>query len=158
MKQFKEYYSKELARYENSEPYCTNKTEFSNKEWSAFFTSLGNALVDWCKDNGIDDVWKIDVTLNSDGTNESNAVWSKKDDLSTLINTETAKTWAETVRSFLEEFEKETNHKLPDDWTMFNFSLDGLWYSIEYGYWTPYSDGSLCMIGEGDDNVLVACL
>ena len=131
-----------------------NTTNVKNSEWCILFSMLGQALVDWCRENvDYENLWSFGIQFKR-GINEYGAtnyipeITVKKMKGKTGIEEITD----ETVLKKFEDCEFElcrlvdtflyTHGKnIPNDWNYFSFGLDCLYESCKWGEWVCSSDG-----------------
>ena len=144
-----------LSEYEkNDSSLFTNHTNVKNSEWCILFSMLGQALVDWCRENvDYENLWSFGVQFKR-GINEYGAtnyipeITVKKMKEKTGIEEITD----ETVLKKFEDCEFELcrlvdtflyshGKNIPNDWNIFSFGLDSLYESCKWGEWICASDG-----------------
>jgi hypothetical protein len=126
---------------------------------------LGQALVDWCVENGKqENLWSFSITVKRvvDGVEDlyipSFNVKYYNPDTKVVENLEDESKRNEFVgcQDFLfgliSEFLEKNKRNLPLDWNGFWFGLDDLAASCEYGEWISASDGYMNLASVDDEN------
>ena len=140
----------------NDSSLFNNHTNVKNSEWSILFTILGQALIDWCVENGKqENLWSFSIKVNRvvDGVEDiyipSFKVKYYCPDTQVVenIEDESKREGFVDCQDFLldlvSEFIEKNKRDLPLDWNMFWFDLDELETSCKYGKWAPDSDGHI---------------
>jgi len=131
-----------------------NTTNVKNSEWCILFSMLGQALVDWCRENvDYENLWSFGVQFKR-GINEYGATRYIPEITVKIMKGETGieEVTDETVLKKFEDCEFELcrlvdtflyNHgkNIPNDWNYFSFGLDCLYESCKWGEWVCSSDG-----------------
>ena len=131
-----------------------NATNVKNSEWSILFSMLGQALVDWCRENvDYENLWSFGVQFKR-GINEYGATsYIPEITVKTLKGKmEVEEVTDETVLekfgycalelcSLVDTFLHSHGKNIPNDWNIFNFGLDSLYESCKWGEWICASDG-----------------
>ena len=149
----------------NDSSFLKNHTNVKNSEWSILFTMLGQALIDWCVENGKqENLWSFSIKVNRvvDGVEDlyipSFNVKHYNPDTQVVKRLEDKSKREEFVgcQDFLlglvSEFLERNKRDLPLDWNMFYFGLDDLETSCKYGVWTPASDGNMNLASVDEKN------
>ena len=149
----------------NDSPLFENHTNVKNREWGILFSMLGQALVDWCVENGKqENLWSFSIKVKRvvDGIDDlyipSFNVQYYFPDAQVVKSLEDESKREEFVdcQDFLlglvSEFLERNKRDLPIDWNMFCFGLDDLESSCRYGIWTSASDGYMDLASVDDEN------
>ena len=136
-----------------------------NSEWSILFTILGQALVDWCVENGKqENLWSFSIKVKRvvDGIEDlyipsfNVKYYSPDNQVTKNLEDESKREGFVDCQDFLldliSEFIEKNKRDLPLDWNMFWFGLDDLMSSCKYGVWTPASDGYMDLASVDDEN------
>lgn len=142
-----------------------NHTNVKNSEWDILFSMLGQALVDWCVENGKqENLWSFSIKVKRvvDGVedlyipsfnvkyyNPDTQVVEKLEDESKL---EGFVGCQDFLFGLISEFLEKNKRDLPLDWNGFWFGLDDLAASCEYGEWICASDGYMDLASVNDEN------
>lgn len=142
-----------------------NHTNVKNSEWDILFSMLGQAVVDWCVENGKqENLWSFSITVKRvvDGIEDlyipSFNVKYYDPDTQLVESIEDESKLKEFVgcQDFLfgliSEFIEKNKKDLPLDWNAFWFGLDDLAASCKYGKWIAASDGYMDMASVNDEN------
>lgn len=142
-----------------------NHTNVKNSEWDILFSMLGQALVDWCVENGKqENLWSFSINVKRvvDGVEDlyipSFNVKYYIPDTQMVENLEDESKREEFVgcQDFLfgliSEFLEKNKRDLPLDWNGFWFGLDDLAASCKYGEWICASDGYMDLASVNDEN------
>ena len=142
-----------------------NHTNVKNSEWSILFSMLGQALVDWCVENGKqENLWSFTIKVKRvvDGIEDlyvpsfSVKCYSPDTQVVKSLEDESKREGFVDCQDFLlgliSEFLKKNKRDLPLDWNMFYFGLDDLETSCKYGEWVPVSDGYMSLTSFNDEN------
>lgn len=140
----------------NDSSFFKNHTNVKNSEWDILFTMLGQALIDWCVENGKqENLWSFFIKVNRvvDGIDDlyipSFNVKYYIPDTQVVENLEDESKregfvgCQDFLLELISEFLERNKRDLPLDWNMFCFGLDDLESSCRYGVWTPASDGDM---------------
>ena len=149
----------------NDSSFFKNHTNVKNSEWSILFTMLGQALIDWCVENGKqENLWSFSIKVKRvvDGVedlyipsfnvkyyNPDTQVVKRLEDKS---KREGFVGCQDFLLGLVSEFLEMNKRDLPLDWNMFYFSLDALETSCEYGVWLPVSDGHMNLASVDEKN------
>ena len=149
----------------NDSPLFNNYTNVKNSEWSILFSMLGQALVDWCVENGKqENLWSFSIKVNRavDGVEDiyipSFKVKYYLPDTQVVENIEDESKregfvgCQDFLFELISEFLERNKRDLPLDWNTFWFGLDDLESSCKYGVWTPASDGYMDLASVDDEN------
>lgn len=149
----------------NDSPLFENHTNVKNSEWDILFSMLGQALVDWCVENGKqENLWSFSITVKRvvDGVEDlyipSFNVKYYDPDTQVVESLEDESKREEFVgcQDFLfgliSEFLEKNKRDLPLDWNGFWFGLDDLAASCKYGEWICASDGYMDLASVNDEN------
>ena len=150
----------------NDSPLFKNHTNVKNSEWVILFGMLGQALIDWCVENGKqENLWFFSIKVKRvvDGIEDlyipsfnvkyyfpdTQVVKSPEDE----SKREGFVDCQDFLLGLISEFLERNKRDLPLDWNMFCFGLDDLEASCRYGVWTPASDGymDLASLASVDD-------
>ena len=149
----------------NDSPLFNNYTNVKNSEWSILFSMLGQALVDWCVENGKqENLWSFSIKVKRvvDGIEDLyipsfNVKYYFPD--TQVVKTpedESKREGFVGCQDFLfeliSEFLERNKRDLPLDWNMFWFGLDDLMSSCKYGVWVSDSDGYMDLASVDDEN------
>lgn len=129
-----------------------NHTNVKNSEWSILFHMLGQALVDWCRENGKKDIWMFSLNVKRvvDGLNDcynpefTVSIPSDEDGYDTIRDKKELKSWEDcrnVLCDIIWEFMYTHKNDIPNDWNYICFGLDDLDASIKAGEWVCFSDG-----------------
>ena len=142
-----------------------NHTNVKNSKWGILFSMLGQALVDWCVENGKqENLWSFSIKVKRvvDGIDDLyipsfNVKYYFPDtQIIKNIEDESKQEWFVGCQDFLlgliSEFLEENKRGLPLDWNMFHFHLDDLENSCGCGKWVPVSDGYMDLISIDEEN------
>ena len=142
-----------------------NHTNVKNSEWSILFSMLGQALVDWCVENGKqENLWAFSIKVKRvvDGIEDlyipSFKVKCYIPDSQYIENLEDESKregfvgCQDFLLGLISEFLEKNKRDLPLDWNMFCFSLDDLTASCEYGEWVSDSDGYMNLSSVDEKN------
>ena len=140
----------------NDSPLFNNYTNVKNSEWSILFSMLGQALVDWCVENGKqENLWSFSIKVNRvvDGIEDiyipsfNVRYYFPDTQVVKSIEDESKREGFVDCQNFLlgliSEFLEKNKRDLPLDWNMFWFDLDELETSCKYGGWVSDSDGHI---------------
>ena len=149
----------------NDSSFLKNHTNVKNSEWAILFTILGQALVDWCVENGKqENLWSFSIKVKRvvDGVEDlyipsfnvkyydtDNQVVKRLEDKS---KREGFVGCQDFLLGLVSEFLEMNKRDLPLDWNMFYFGLDALETSCEYGEWLPVSDGHMNLASVDEKN------
>ena len=149
----------------NDSPLFNNYTNVKNSEWSILFSMLGQALVDWCVENGKqENLWSFSIKVKRvvDGIEDLyipsfNVKYYFPDaQVVKSLEDESKREGFVGCQDFLfeliSEFLERNKRDLPLDWNTFWFGLDDLESSCKYGVWTPASDGYMDLASVDDEN------
>ena len=149
----------------NDSSFFKNHTNMKNSEWSILFTMLGQALIDWCVENGKqENLWSFSIKVKRvvDGVEDLyipsfNVKYYNPDtQVVKRLEDESKREGFVGCQDFLlglvSEFLEMNKRDLPLDWNMFYFSLDALETSCEYGVWLPVSDGHMNLASVDEKN------
>ena len=149
----------------NDSPLFNNYTNVKNSEWSILFSMLGQALVDWCVENGKqENLWSFSIKVKRviDGIDDLyipsfNVQYYFPDaQVVKSLEDESKREGFVDCQDFLlglvSEFLERNKRDLPLDWNMFWFGLDDLESSCRYGIWTSASDGYMDLASVDDEN------
>ena len=149
----------------NDSPLFNNYTNVKNSEWSILFSMLGQALVDWCVENGKqENLWSFSIKVKRvvDGIDDLyipsfNVKYYFPDaQVVNSLEDESKREGFVGCQDFLlgliSEFLERNKRDLPLDWNMFCFGLDDLESSCRYGVWTSASDGYMDLASVDDEN------
>lgn len=141
-----------------------NHTNVKNREWDILFSMLGQALIDWCRENvKWNDLWSIGISIKKemDGCSpiyDCSYYVNKYDGMKTIqVTDEDELKKFEGCGDFLYdlviEFLSRYGKDVPNDWNRFAFGLDSLAESCDRGEWICASDGymNLASFVEGED-------
>ena len=142
-----------------------NHTNVKNSEWDILFSMLGQALVDWCVENGKqENLWSFSINVKRvvDGVEDlyipsfnvkyydpDTQVVEKLEDESKL---EGFVGCQDFLFGLISEFLEKNKRDLPLDWNGFWFGLDDLAASCKYGKWIAASDGYMDLALVNDEN------
>lgn len=131
-----------------------NHTNVKNSEWGILFSMLGQALVDWCRDNvDWENLWSFNFKIkrNIDGCSNiydcSYSVNNYDFVNKTVVEVEEEnvleryKSCSEFLCDLVDWFITKHGKDIPNDWNYFSFGLDSLMDSCEWGEWVCASDG-----------------
>ena len=149
----------------NDSPIFKNHTNVKNSEWAILFGMLGQALVDWCVENGKqENLWSFSINVKRviDGIDDLyipsfNVKYYFPDaQVVKSLEDESKREGFVDCQDFLlglvSEFLERNKRDLPLDWNMFCFGLDDLESSCRYGIWTSASDGYMDLASVDDEN------
>ena len=149
----------------NDSPLFNNYTNVKNSEWSILFSMLGQALVDWCVENGKqENLWSFSIKVKRvvDGIEDlyipsfNVKYYSPDNQVTKNLEDESKREGFVGCQDFLfeliSEFLERNKRDLPLDWNTFWFGLDDLESSCKYGVWTPASDGYMDLASVDDEN------
>ena len=143
-----------------------NHTNVKNSEWSILFSMLGQAIVDWCRENvEWKDLWSAGISIhkemegcspfylcshyvnNYDSVNKMSVEVTDEDELKKYEG------MCDFLCEMVEWFFTRHGKDIPNDWNRFSFGLDSLMDSCEWGEWVCSSDGyiNLGNFVEGED-------
>lgn len=159
----------------NDSPLFKNHTNVKNSEWSILFGMLGQALVDWCVENGKqENLWSFSIKVNRvvDGMKDlyipsfNVKCYFPDNQVVTSIEDESKREGFVGCQNFLleliSEFLERNKKDLPLNWNMFCFGLDDLETSCKYGEWVSASDGYMDLASVNDENkeneIYVECM
>ena len=134
----------------NNSSLFKNHTNVKNSEWCIFFSMLGQALIDWCKENKIPDniySFNFNIDRSVDGLKNCYEVhWNYYIDNGTSVekvenDTTTFEDCAGFLTDMVDMFVTKHGYNIPNDWNNFSFGLDDLKESIRFGKWVCSSDG-----------------
>jgi len=131
-----------------------NHTNVKNSEWGILFSMLGQALVDWCKENvDWNDLWSFGISIRRE-LNGCSSIYNCSHSVNKydFVNKECIKVVDEdelarydSCQDFLcdlvDEFLTRCGKNIPNDWNYFSFGLDDLGNSCKWGEWVSASDG-----------------
>ena len=149
----------------NDSSFFKNHTNMKNSKWNILFTMLGQALIDWCVENGKqENLWSFSIKVKRvvDGVEDlyipsfnvkyydsDNQVVKRLEDKS---KREGFVGCQDFLLGLVSEFLEMNKKDLPLDWNMFYFGLDALETSCEYGKWLPVSDGHMNLASVDEKN------
>lgn len=149
----------------NDSPLFKNHTNVKNSEWSILFGMLGQALVDWCVENGKqENLWSFSIKVNRvvDGMEDlyipsfNVKCYFPDNQVVTSLEDESKREGFVGCQNFLlgliSEFLERNKKDLPLNWNMFCFGLDDLETSCKYGEWVSASDGYMDLASVNDEN------
>ena len=149
----------------NDAPLFKNHTNVKNSEWSILFGMLGQALVDWCVENGKqENLWSFSIKVNRvvDGMEDlyipsfNVKCYFPDNQVVTSLEDESKREGFVGCQNFLlgliSEFLERNKKDLPLNWNMFCFGLDDLETSCKYGEWVSASDGYMDLASVNDEN------
>lgn len=149
----------------NDSPLFNNYTNVKNSEWSILFSMLGQALVDWCVENGKqENLWSFSIKVKRvvDGIEDlyipsfNVKYYSTDNQVVKNLEDESKREGFVGCQDFLfeliSEFLERNKRDLPLDWNMFWFGLDDLMSSCKYGVWVSDSDGYMSLTSVDDEN------
>ena len=149
----------------NDSPLFNNYTNVKNSEWSILFSMLGQALVDWCVENGKqENLWSFSIKVKRvvDGIEDLYIpsfyvkYYSPDNQVVENLEDESKREGFVGCQDFLfeliSEFLERNKRDLPLDWNTFWFGLDALETSCEYGKWLPVSDGHMNLASVDEKN------
>ena len=149
----------------NDSPLFNNYTNVKNSEWSILFSMLGQALVDWCVENGKqENLWSFSIKVKRvvDGIEDLYIptfyvkYYSTDNQVVKNLEDESKREGFVGCQDFLfeliSEFLERNKRDLPLDWNMFWFGLDDLMSSCKYGEWVSDSDGYMDLASVDDEN------
>lgn len=159
----------------NDSPLFKNHTNLKNSEWSILFDMLGQALVDWCVENGKqENLWSFSIKVNRvvDGMEDlyipsfNVKCYFPDNQVVTSLEDESKREGFVGCQNFLlgliSEFLERNKKDLPLNWNMFCFGLDDLETSCKYGEWVSASDGYMDLASVNDENkeneIYVECM
>ena len=138
-----------------------NTTNVKNSEWDILFSMLGQALVDWCRENvDYNNLWSFDFRV--DRYIEDGQVFYVP--TFKVTNFTPKDNWPETAEETNEEklnvfdgcrdflldlviqFIESQGKDIPNDWNCFSFGLDSLYQSCKWGEWVCSSDGYMNLV------------
>lgn len=142
-----------------------NHTNVKNSEWDILFSMLGQALVDWCVENGKqENLWSFSIKVKRvvDGIEDlyipsfNVKYYSTDNQVVKNLEDESKREGFVDCQDFLfeliSEFLERNKRDLPLDWNMFWFGLDDLMSSCKYGVWVSDSDGYMSLTSVDDEN------
>ena len=142
-----------------------NHTNVKNSEWDILFSMLGQALVDWCVENGKqENLWSFSIKVKRvvDGIEDlyipsfNVKYYSTDNQVVQNLEDESKREGFVGCQDFLfeliSEFLERNKRDLPLDWNMFWFGLDDLMSSCKYGVWVSDSDGYMSLTSVDDEN------
>lgn len=142
-----------------------NHTNVKNSEWDILFSMLGQALVDWCAENGKqENLWSFSIKVKRvvDGIEDlyipsfNVKYYSTDNQVVKNLEDESKREGFVGCQDFLfeliSEFLERNKKDLPLDWNMFWFGLDDLMSSCKYGVWVSDSDGYMSLTSVDDEN------
>lgn len=142
-----------------------NHTNVKNSEWDILFSMLGQALVDWCVENGKqENLWSFSIKVKRvvDGIEDlyipsfNVKYYSTDNQVVKNLEDESKREGFVGCQDFLfeliSEFLERNKRDLPLDWNMFWFGLDDLMSSCKYGVWVSDSDGYMSLTSVDDEN------
>lgn len=142
-----------------------NHTNVKNSEWDILFSMLGQALVDWCVENGKqENLWSFSIKVKrvADGIEDLYIptfyvkYYSTDNQVVKNLEDESKREGFVGCQDFLfeliSEFLERNKRDLPLDWNMFWFGLDDLMSSCKYGEWVSDSDGYMDLASVNDEN------
>ena len=154
-----------LSEEKNDSPIFKNHTNVKNSEWGILFGMLGQALVDWCVENGKqENLWSLFIKVKRvvDGIEDLyipsfNVKYYFPDNqevksLEDGFKREEFVDCQDFLLGLISEFLENNKRDLPLDWNMFCFGLDDLESSCRYGVWTSASDGYMDLASVDDEN------
>lgn len=131
-----------------------NHTNVKNSEWGILFDMLGQALIDWCRENtDCKKLWSFNFKIKReiDGCSSFyncsysvnnydfvNKEWIEEDDEYVI---EKFGDCQDFLLGIVDEFLSRHGKNIPNDWNHFSFGLDSLMTSCQYGEWVCDSDG-----------------
>lgn len=131
-----------------------NHTNVKNSEWGILFDMLGQALIDWCRDNSDwDTLWSFNFSIKRsiDGCSNiydcSHSVNNYDFVNKTVVKVEEEnvleryKSCSEFLCDLVDWFITKHGKDIPNDWNHFSFGLDDLRNSCKWGEWICASDG-----------------
>ena len=143
-----------------------NHTNVKNSEWGILFSMLGQALVDWCREN-VDwkNLWSFGFTIKrsldgcsnlydcSYSVNDYDSVNKMMVEVTDENRLEQFSGCFDFLCDLVDEFLTRQGKNIPNDWNRFNFGLDCLMESCEWGEWISASDGYMYLgnFVEGED-------
>lgn len=154
-----------LEEEKNDSSIFENHTNVKNSEWDILFSMLGQAVVDWCVENGKqENLWSFSITVKRvvDGVEDlyipsfnvkyydpdTQMVESLEDEskLEGFVGCQ------DFLFGLISEFLEKNKKDLPLDWNTFWFGLDDLAASCKYGEWIAASDGCMNLASVDDEN------
>lgn len=148
-----------------------NHTNVKNSEIDMLFFMLGQALIDWCVENGKTEFWSFDLSVNRalDGLTEyyvpsiKVSVPAGEYGYDIISDKKELKKWDECgnfLCDIIWEFIHTHRHDIPNDWNNICFGLDDLPASVKAGEWVCFSDGYINMGCKTNDDydVYVECM
>ena len=154
-----------LEEEKNDSSLFKNHTNVKNSEWDILFSMLGQALVDWCVENGKqENLWSFSITVKRvvDGVEDlyipSFNVKYYNPDTQVVENLEDESKregfvgCQDFLFELISEFLEKNKRDLPLDWNGFWFGLDDLASSCKYGEWIAASDGYMDLASINDEN------
>ena len=142
-----------------------NHTNVKNSDWDILFSMLGQALVDWCVENGKqENLWSFSIKVKRvvDGIVDLYIptfyvkYYSTDNQVVKNLEDESKREGFVGCQDFLfeliSEFLERNKRDLPLDWNMFWFGLDDLMSSCKYGEWVSDSDGYMDLASVNDEN------
>ena len=159
----------------NDSPLFKNHTNVKNSEWDILFSMLGQALVDWCVENGKqENLWSFSIKVKRvvDGIDDLyipsfNVKYYFPDaQVVNSLEDESKREGFVGCQDFLfeliSEFLERNKRDLPLDWNGFWFGLDDLRVSCRYGDWVGASDGYMNLASVSDESkdskIYVRCM
>lgn len=119
-----------------------NHTNVRNSEWCILFNMIGRIVIDYHKENSLTDSYEyscnIDIELN--------------DDFSRTYKFDAGDQLSLFICDILDEFLSSHKNNIPNDLNYFKFYMDGIYHSVNYGYWTSASDAYMSLGYQGDDD------
>ena len=155
-----------LSEYEkNDSSLFTNHTNVKNSEWGILFSMLGQALVDWCRENtDWKNLWSAGISINKEMEGCSPSyICSFYVNNYDFVNRSRVEIVGEELEKYdglgdflydlVDWFFTREGNNIPNDWNRFCFGLDSLMDSCEYGEWVCASDGymNLANFVDGED-------
>ena len=159
----------------NDSPLFKNHTNVKNSEWAILFGMLGQALVDWCVENGKqENLWSFSIKVKRviDGIDDLyipsfNVQYYFPDaQVVKSLEDESKREGFVDCQDFLlgliSEFLERNGRDIPLDWNGFWFGLDDLSASCRYGDWVGASDGYMDLASVNDESkdskIYVRCM
>lgn len=162
----------------NDSSLFTNATNVKNSEWGILFSMLGQALVDWCRENvSYKKLWNFGFRIDR-GVDDGKSFYVPSFTVRKLVSSEDKwiKPEEETDEKKLKKFEKcadflfglvtefieRNGNNIPNDWNYFSFGLDCLYESCKWGEWVCSSDGYMNLANYNEEtneyDEFVACM
>lgn len=150
----------------NNASLFVNHTNVNNREWDILFSMLGQALIDWCRENtDWKNLWSAGISIhkemegcspsylcsyyvnNYDSVNRVMVVVTDEEELKKYEGL------GDFLYDMVDWFFTREGKNIPNDWNRFCFGLDSLMDSCEYGEWVCASDGymNLANFVDGED-------